>query len=53
VTRIVWKPRVSDILQPDEWPPGLVRFWPLRLFREVLTPKEWRQEAGRRWRLGR
>lgn len=52
MTRVVANPRAARV-QPDEWPHGLVRWWPLRLVRECLTPKEWRQEAGRRWRFGR
>lgn len=53
MTRVVANPSAAR-LQRDEWPRGLVRWWPaLRLVREVLTPREWRQEAGRRRRFGR
>jgi hypothetical protein len=46
VTRVVALPLC---LEPDEWPPGLVRYHRIRLDREVLTPREWRRE--RRWSL--
>jgi hypothetical protein len=46
VTRVVSLPLC---LEPDEWPPGLVRYHRVRLVREVRTPREWRREArGRR-----